>query len=68
MKYLLFEDPSGHEEMRDQMPYGTVLSGGFIQIDGGRIVCHGQAKDLNLQAREEDAEIVGRHFRTDDGD
>ncbi len=75
MKYLLFEDPSGHllpilfperidhEEMRDQMPYATVISGGFIVLDNGRFVCHGQAKALDIQARKEDATVIELHFQ-----
>lgn len=75
MKYLLFEDPAGnkapilfpdrvsHEEMRDQMPYATVLSGGSVLHDGQRFICKGQALDLGVSAREGDAEIIARHFK-----
>ena len=70
MRYIMFEDFSGKEvpvifparigflEMREQMPYATVVSAGYIQLSGGVIACHGEAKELGAAAREADAAIV----------
>ena len=74
MRYIIFEDSAGrpmpvlfpnrigHEEMRDQMPYGVALSAGEVLHDGTGFVCTGQAKELGLSARQEDADIVSRFF------
>jgi hypothetical protein len=70
MKYIMFEDFAGrplpiifpgrigHEEMREQVLYSKVLSAGYVQLSGGQIVCHGEAKDLGAKARPEDAGII----------
>ena len=51
MKYLIVEDFSGqpvcflfprrvdHGDMRDQLPYGRVISAGFAELDDGRFLC-----------------------------
>ena len=53
MKYLIVEDFSGqpvcflfprrvdHGDMRDQLPYGRVISAGFAELDDGRFLCSG---------------------------
>jgi len=75
MKYIIFEDFSGqsipvlfpdridHAELREQMPYSTVLSAGFANLAGGAFVCHGEAKELNAKAGADDAEVIERHFQ-----
>jgi hypothetical protein len=51
MKYLIFEDFSGevipilfpdrilHEEMREQIPYSKVISGGYVFLEEKGFVC-----------------------------
>jgi len=70
MKYILFKDFSGEpvpvifparvnfEEMREQIPYSEAISAGFVQLRGGVMACHGEAKDLGLTARPEDGAII----------
>lgn len=74
MKYIIFEDFAGkpvpvifpnrigHDEMRGQMPYTTVLSGGYVALKQGRFLCHGTAPDLDLQANPGDGEILAEQF------
>ncbi len=74
MKYIMFEDFSGrpipvifpkrigHEEMREQLPYATVLSAGFVDRRQTGFVCHGSAPELHAKADKGDAEIIARHF------
>lgn len=71
MKYLILEDFSGqavpfifpdrvdHVEMREQLPYGQVISGGFIHLDKNGFKCHGANAELKIQARpKEDLELI----------
>ena len=71
MKYLIMEDFSGqpvpfifprrvdHADMRDQLPYGQVISAGVVEHGPEGFVCHGGNAELNVKARpEEDAAII----------
>lgn len=71
MKYLIFEDFSGqpvpfifpdrvdHSDMRDQMPYGKVLSAGYVEFSGGSFHCHGGSQELGIVARQaEDTAVL----------
>lgn len=70
MKYIMFEDFSGdplpiifpnrigYLEFREQIPYTNVLSAGYVQLRPGGITCHGEAKELEREARPEDAAII----------
>ncbi len=70
MKYIIFKDFSGDpvpvifpgrvkfEEMREQIPYSEAVSGGYVQLRKGKLVCHGEAKELALSARPEDSAII----------
>lgn len=70
MKYIMFEDFSGdplpilipnrigYLEFREQIPYTTVLSAGYVQLRPTGITCHGEAKELGTAARPEDAKII----------
>jgi len=74
MKYIIFEDFAGkhipvifpdrigHEEMREQMPYATTLSGGYVTLKEGRFLCHGSAPDLDIHAAEDDAALIAAQF------
>jgi len=74
MKYLIFEDFSGdvipilfperilHEEIREQIPYSKVVSGGYVFLKDGKFICKGKVKELKISARDEDAEIINRFF------
>lgn len=75
MKYIIFEDFSGqsipvlfpdridHGELREQLPYSTVLSAGYVNQSGGKFICHGAAKALDAKAQEADAAVIERHFQ-----
>lgn len=75
MKYIIFEDFSDqsipvlfpdridHGELREQVPYSTVLSAGFVNYVGGEFVCHGEAKSLGTKAATGDAKIIEAHFQ-----
>lgn len=75
VKYIIFEDFSGqaipvlfpdrieHGELREQMPYSTVLSAGFVNLAGQGFVCHGESKTLGAAAGADDAAIMMRHFQ-----
>ncbi len=75
MKYIIFEDQSGHAvpiifpdkighaEMREQMPYGTVLSCGYVEFGAdNRFQCHGDCQELEASAMEGDAEKIAAAF------
>jgi len=74
MKYLIFEDFSGevipilfpdrilHEEMREQIPYSKVISGGYVFLEEKGFVCEGRVKELGVEAREEDTKIIENFF------
>lgn len=75
MKYIIFEDFSGqsipvlfpdridHGELREQLPYSTVLSAGYANLVGGEFVCHGEAKALGAKAGQGDAKVIEHHFQ-----
>ena len=75
MKYLIVEDFAGkpisvlfprrvdHADMRDQLPYGQVLSAGFVVLDNGRLECSGGNTELGVKARPEDADIIAESLR-----
>lgn len=74
MKYLICEDFSGqpapfifpdkvaHADMRDQLPYGTVLSAGYVRMEKGVFVCSGGDAELGASCREEDASCLLAFF------
>lgn len=74
MKYIMFEDFSGDPipvifprridflELREQIPYPTVLSAGYVQLRGTAFACHGEARGLCVEARAEDAAIIAERF------
>lgn len=75
MKYLIMEDFSGqpvpfifprrvdHADMRDQLPYGTTLSGGYVELDDGVVRCHGGNVELDIKACPDDADIIAESLR-----
>lgn len=76
MKYLIMEDFSGqpvpfifprrvdHADMRDQLPYGSVLSAGLVELDQEKILCSGGNAELGVKARPDaDAEIIREALR-----
>ena len=76
MKYLIVEDFSGqpvcflfprrvdHGGMRDQLPYGRVISAGFAELDDGRFLCSGGSQELKVTARpDEDAALLAEALR-----
>ena len=76
MKYLIVEDFSGqpvcflfprrvdHGDMREQLPYGRVISAGFAELDDGRFLCSGGSQELKVTARpDEDAALLAEALR-----
>lgn len=63
MKYLVVEDFSGqpvcflfprrvdHVELRDQLPYGQVISAGYAELVDGIFLCTGGSQELGVVAR-----------------
>ena len=76
MKYLIMEDFSGqpipfifprrvdHGDMRDQLPYGTTLSAGYLELEGGELRCHGGHAELGLKARPDDVGVIVEALRS----
>lgn len=71
MHYLIVEDFSGqavpfifprrvdHTDMREQLPYGKVISGGLLELRPTGFVCSGGISALDVKARpEEDAALI----------
>ncbi len=75
MKYLIMEDFSGqpvpfifprrvdHADMREQLPYGKVLSAGFIELKEGSLLCHGGHAELKVEASQHDVDIIQEALR-----
>lgn len=75
MKYLIMEDFSGqpvpfifprrvdHADMRDQLPYGTTLSGGIVELVNGVLRCSGGNTELNIKASPDDIDIIQEALR-----
>ncbi|MFP4109267.1 MAG: hypothetical protein ACLFT1_09345, partial [Desulfonatronovibrio sp.] len=73
-KYIIFEDFAGEatpiifperiafEEMREQIPYTKVLSGGIISLKQGQIECLSQANELGLKALDKDNLVILEHL------
>ncbi|MFP4236891.1 MAG: hypothetical protein ACLFP9_00955 [Desulfonatronovibrio sp.] len=74
MKYIIFEDFAGEatpiifperiafEEMREQIPYTKVLSGGIIRMKQGQIECFSRANELGLKALDKDNLVILEHL------
>ncbi|WP_022656005.1 hypothetical protein [uncultured Desulfovibrio sp.] len=71
MNYLIVEDFSGqavpfifprrvdHGDMREQLPYGQILSGGVLELGPEGFLCSGGNSELGIKARpEEDAAVI----------
>jgi hypothetical protein len=75
VKYLIMEDFSGrpavfifprrvdHLDMREQLPYKTALSAGYVELQDGAPRCFGGHAELELQARLQDADIISDSLR-----
>lgn len=75
MKYLIMEDFSGqpipfifprrvdHADMRDQLPYGTTLSAGYLELEKGELRCYGGHAELGVKAGPEDVSIITEALR-----
>lgn len=76
MKYLIMEDFSGqpvafifprrvdHGDMRDQLPYATTLSGGYVELEKGQLRCYGGHTELEIKACNDDVDIIAEALRT----
>ena len=70
MKYLIMEDFSGqpivfifprrvdHLDMREQLPYKNAVSAGYVELKDGVLRCFGGHAELELQSRQQDADII----------
>lgn len=71
LNYLIVEDFSGqetpflfpakasHEDMRNQLPYGKIVSAGVVFLGHNGFVCKGASPELGLTSRPvEDASIL----------
>ena len=75
MKYLIMEDFSGqpvvfifprrvdHLDMREQLPYKKALSAGYVELQDGALRCYGGHAELELLARQLDADIIRDSLR-----
>lgn len=76
MKYLIVEDFSGqqvpfvfprrvdHADMFEQLPYGKVISGGYVELQSeGGLCCYGGNKELGITAGKQDADILKEALR-----
>lgn len=74
MKYIMFEDFAGEPtpiifperiefvEMRELVPYSTVLSAGLMKIEGLKVKCFSQSKELGVSPLDNDPEIIANHL------
>ena len=77
MKYIMFEDFAGKplpiifperiefDEFREQIPYSTVRSAGFVVLAPQGLRCYGKAKDLGpevITSHPDDAAIIAENF------
>lgn len=74
MKYIIFEDFAGHPapilfpsrishgEMRELVPYSSVLSAGYVEAVDGAFRVHGHSVSLGVKSRPQDLEIIVRHL------
>ena len=75
MKYLVMEDFSGqpvafifprrvdHQDMREQLPYGTALSAGFGEMENGKLRCFGGNNEMGLTSTPDDVDIIQESLR-----
>lgn len=75
LNYLIVEDFAGepvpiifplrvaHADMRDQLPYGRVISAGTLHLGPNGFVCGGGCAELGINSRPvEDSALMGEHF------
>ena len=74
MRYIIFQDFGGKHtpiifpdriefvDMREQIPYTTVISCGEVVLRGGRFECDGGDAELGVSAGPDDAAIISATF------
>lgn len=74
MKYIIFEDFAGHPapilfpgrvshgEMRELVPYSSVLSAGYVEFADGAFRVHGHSVSLGVKPGPRDLEIILGHL------
>lgn len=60
---FIFPDKVAHVDMRDQLPYGAVISAGYVELRNGSFYCHGGDVDLGVSAQENDAALLEGFFQ-----
>ena len=59
---FIFPDKVAHADMRDQLPYGEVISAGYVAVEKEKFVCTGGDAELGVTAGAEDAAILLQFF------
>ena len=74
MKYIICEDFSGqpipflfpdkvaHADMREQLPYASVLSAGYVIMADGQFICSGADAEMGVSSRPEDVDCITAFF------
>ena len=61
---FIFPRRVDHGDMREQLPYGQILSGGVLELGPEGFLCSGGNSELGIKARpEEDAAIIAEALR-----
>ena len=55
---FIFPDKVSHVDMRGQLPYGGVISAGYVELRKGKFYCYGGDVDLGVSALEDDAKLL----------
>lgn len=59
---FLFPDKVEFMDMREQLPYATVLSCGNVFLKDGKLACSGGDKELGVNSLPSDVEIISSCF------
>lgn len=52
---------------RDYDVEGEIVSAGFILLDNGEFICHGESVSLKVKSRPEDSALANEMFRRETG-
>jgi hypothetical protein len=64
---FVFPETVAHADMRDQLPYGDIISAGVVCLGANGFVCTGGDKELGIAARpEKDAAVIENALRERD--
>jgi hypothetical protein len=60
---FIFPRRVDHLDMREQLPYKTALSAGYVELHDGALRCFGGHAELELHSRQQDADIIRDSLR-----